>query len=139
MVKVVIDDAKGLVQSAGGGAEVNNVLTLNGATTLQGASTVRGDQGYASAAGGTVVTLRCKRETIGMANGTTTTDTAAGFIPANSLVIACGDWTVMRTFSTLLMVVQQLRRMLPQVRQRLAAATRTSLFLTLKRRLPSSF
>jgi len=90
MVKVVIDDAKGLVQSAGGGVEVNNNLALNGATTLQGASTVRGDQGYASVSGGTVVTLRCKRETLTMANGTTTTDSAAGFIPANSLVIACG-------------------------------------------------
>ena len=65
-------------------------MEVNSQTVLQGASTVRGDQSYASAAGGTVVSLRCKRETITMTDGTTQTDTAAGFIPANSLVVACG-------------------------------------------------
>ena len=34
MVKVVIDDAKGLVQSAGTGSTVNNTLNLGGRTTL---------------------------------------------------------------------------------------------------------
>ncbi len=84
MVKVVIGDSQGLVQSAGSG------LTVNSQSTLQGASTVRGDQSYASVTGGTVVSLRCKRATLTMTNSTTTTDTAAGFIPANSLVVACG-------------------------------------------------
>ena len=84
MVRVVVNNRQGLVQKAGGGMAVSSELVTTGQLR------VKGDQVIQASAGSTEVALRCKREVLTMANASTTTDTGAGFIPANSLVVACG-------------------------------------------------
>ena len=82
MVKVVIDNAKGLVQSAGTGVTIKNGnVNITGVDESGGLS-------LTNATGSTPLQLLSKRETITVANGSTTADSSASFIPADCLVVA---------------------------------------------------
>ena len=82
MPKVVISDTKGLVQESGVGVTFKNSnVSIKGDDSSTGLSV--------TSSGGTVpLQMLCKRELITVADDATTADSAAGFIPADCLVIA---------------------------------------------------
>ncbi len=76
MPKVFTHDAKGLVQKAGTGIDVDN---LGSGLRLKHADS------------GAAITLKAKTTTVTLPDGAgTTTDTANGFVPAGSKIVAAG-------------------------------------------------
>ncbi len=90
MVKVVVDDARGLVQSAGSGLTVSNSATLSGLTELSGltsASNLSSTSHRAVQSLGVPLTLSSKRQVVAC-TAATTTATTGNFIPAGAQVVA---------------------------------------------------